>query len=454
MTDPKNPNGTAIAHFVAGIRAQSIPDPVIDAARMCLADWLAVAIGARDEPPARIVHETVRKWATGGDATLLLGGHATPAVAALANGTLAHCLDFDDTHVKSVTHTSAPVWAATLALGEATRADEEVILRSFIAGFETAARVGSGFGEAATARGWHGTGVFGRLGATAAAAAVLGLSADRTLHALGTGATQTSGLTGSFGTMAKPFHAGKAAMDGVIAAQLAATGFEASTMLLEPGGALQTAIVQDGTVSFRSASFDAWEIMSNSFKPYAACHLTHPSVDAAKAALASLSVKDIRKIRAHVFPLAEQITGRRDGRPATGLAGKFDIRYCIAATLNGTALSAADFADPWAPSAAVLDLAAGIEVVPDASQNFGSARLELTLADGTTRVQEIAVARGHPGNPLQWSDMKGKFEGLVAPVLGRQWEPLLATVRRFGESGTLASLKTQLKALSSGSPSA
>ena len=446
MTDADRHNGTAIAHFIAGIRSHAIPDDVIDAARMCFADWLAVAIGARGEAPARIVHETVRGWGTGGDATMLLGGRATPAVAALANGTLAHCLDFDDTHVKSVTHTSAPVWAATLALGEASRADEDVILRSFIAGFETAARVGSGFGEAATARGWHGTGVFGRLGATAASAAVLGLSAGRTLHALGVGATQTSGLTASFGTMAKPFHAGKAAMDGVMAAQLAATGFEAATTLLETGGGLQTAIVQDGSVAFRSVSFDAWEIKANSFKPYAACHLTHPSVDAAKALVAKFRADDVRAIRAHVFPLAEQITGRRDGRPATGLAGKFDIRYCIAATLQGNALAASDFAEPWKPSARILDLAAGIEVVADANQNFGSARVEFDLANGTTQVEIIAVARGHPGNPLQWSDMEQKFDGLVVPVLGAHAKPLLAIVRRFGETGSLNEVRAQLKA--------
>src|SRR5439155_22423260 len=155
--------------------------------------------------------------------------------SALANGTLAHCLDFDDTYVRAITHTSAPVWAATLALGEEIGADEAAMLSAFVAGFETAARIGSGLGEAVTARGWHGTGVFGRLGATAAASVLLRLDAKQSLHALGAAATQTGGVTASFGSMAKPFHAGRAAMGGIVAAPPAARGFGAAHVRLQRG---------------------------------------------------------------------------------------------------------------------------------------------------------------------------------------------------------------------------
>src|SRR5438067_11913731 len=155
------------------------------------------------------------------------------------------------------------------------------MLAAFITGFEVAARIGDGLGEPVSARGWHGTGVFGRLGAAAAASVLLRLDAERTLHALGAAATQTSGLVASFGTMAKPFHAGKAAMDGVVAAQLAAAGLAAAPGLLEPGGGLDNALVQDGTVRIAPVDLAGWRILDNSFKPYAACHLTHPAVDAA-----------------------------------------------------------------------------------------------------------------------------------------------------------------------------
>src|SRR5262245_14976122 len=102
----------------------ALPEPVADAARLCLADWLAVAIGAGDEAAGRIVRETAVPSSDLGRSTVLFGRTATAPFAALANGTLAHCLDFDDTHIGATTHTSAPVWAATLAVGEEIGASE------------------------------------------------------------------------------------------------------------------------------------------------------------------------------------------------------------------------------------------------------------------------------------------------------------------------------------------
>src|SRR5712671_639015 len=184
-------NGPAIAAYIAGAPQRVLPSEVADMARLCLADWLGVAIGAAEEPAGRIVREVAAGWRSEGRSTVLFGGTASAPFAALANGTLAHCLDFDDTYVRAITHTSAPVWAATLALGEEIEADEAAMLSAFVAGFETAARIGDGLGEPVSARGWHGTGVFGRLGAAAATSALLRLSAEQVLHGLGLAATQT-----------------------------------------------------------------------------------------------------------------------------------------------------------------------------------------------------------------------------------------------------------------------
>ncbi|MEJ0068742.1 MAG: MmgE/PrpD family protein [Pseudomonadota bacterium] len=332
-------------------------------ARAAVPDRLGrVAIGAVREDAARLVRATIAGWKSQGRATVLLDGTAAAPFAALANGTLAHCLDFDDTYVDAITHTSAPVWAATLALGEELGADEASLLAAFITGFEVAARAGHGLGEAVTARGWHGTGVFGRLGAAAASAALLGLDEERALHALALAATQTSGLTASFGTMAKPFHAGKAAMDGVVSAQLAANGFRGAATVLDSGG-LERALIQDGSLRMLVPDFADWKILRNSFKLYAACHLTHPSIDAVRALGGEANDLDgLRTVHAHVGALAAQITGQTDGQPATALAGKFDLKYCVALALHGRAVSAADFLEPWQAEPAILATAAKVRV--------------------------------------------------------------------------------------------
>lgn len=447
MTAADKSHARILGDYIAGASQQPIPDAVIDAARLCLADWLAVAIGARDEDAGRVVRVTVAGWESHGRATVLFGepGSATASAAALANGTLAHCLDFDDTYVPAITHTSAPVWAAVLALGQARDAKAHAMLEAFVIGFEVAARAGYGLGQGLTARGLHSTGVFGRIGAAAACARLLGLDETRAMHALAAAATQAGGLTASFGTMAKPYHAGKAAMDGVLSAELAAAGFIAAPGTLEPGG-LDRALIQDGTLAFKRPEFSGWEILNNSFKPYAACHLVHPAVDAARAS--GIAPERIRRARATVAPLAMQITGSASGRPATPLAAKFDLRYCIALALHGRSVSAGDFREPWTADAGVLATAAKIDAAADASFGFATADLAIEVADGPAKVLHIETAKGHPGNPMRWDDMWAKFDGLTAPVLGSGRRGLFDLVRAFGQGVEAPALTAKLAALS------
>lgn len=434
-------NAAAIGAFIAGAASRTLPPEVIDAARLCLADWMSVALGAQDEPAGRIVRETVAAWNSAGTATILFGGTAAAPFAALANGTLAHCLDFDDTYVDAVTHTSAPVWAATLALAEELNASEAAMLSSFVTGFEVAARVGHGLGQGATARGWHGTGLFGRIGAAAAAAALLGLDADRAQHAVALGATQASGLTASFGTMAKPFHAGRAGMDGVVSARLAERGFTGTPGVVEAGGGLDNAVIQDGSLAITPVVFDDWRILRNSFKPYAACHLIHPAVDAARALLArGVAPSSIRSVQADVGALAMKITGGADGRPATPLAGKFDLRYCVALALHGRDVSAADFRDPWMLEPDIAATATRIGVSHHPEMGFASAGLAVDTGGGILHAR-VPVAKGHPGNPMGWDDMDRKFDGLAAPALGNRTGELFDTIRRFGAGGSLEGIR-------------
>lgn len=432
-------NSSLIARYVGAAHARALPADVLEAARMCLVDWVAVCVGARSEEAGKIVHGVSHGWRVPGRSTVLVGGQSGAISAALCNGTLAHCLDFDDTYVKANTHTSAPLWAATLALGQEVGASEEEMLTAFVIGFEVAARAGYGLGETVTARGFHATGVFGRLGAAAAGAVLLRLDEHATQHALGVAATQASGLVGSFGTMSKPFHAGKAAMDGVLAAQLAASGFKAATGLLEPGGALASAIIQDRAATIALADFTEWEILNNSFKPYAACHLTHPAIDAARSlALTSSDIGRVSTVRAEIGALAHQITGGKADAPTSSLEGKFDVKYCLALALHGRPLSAADFAEPFRPEPQILDIARKVEAIDSSSHGYSSAAVTVGFEDGEERRAEIAIAKGHPGNPMTWDDMRAKLVGLAGA--SNQTDALFDDLVQFG-SGSQKGLR-------------
>src|SRR5260221_7255191 len=174
--DAMTPTLDRATRFIAAARARRFPDPVVDAAKQCLVDWVGVALGALDDPAARSAAALAAAWQTSGDAWLLTGGTAAPAIAGLVNGTLAHCLDFDDTHLGSVLHSSGPTWAAALALGTHKHLDGAALLNAFIAGFEVATQLGgNGLGLRISRNGWHSTGVLGRISAAAAASVLLGL---------------------------------------------------------------------------------------------------------------------------------------------------------------------------------------------------------------------------------------------------------------------------------------
>ncbi len=420
-------NTQKIAEYIFENYSKNIPDEVLDRGRLCLADWLCVAKGALSESAARVVYETTKDNHDRGSSSLLLGGVADALTAALCNGTLAHCLDFDDTHIKSNTHTSAPLYAATIALGQELGSSEEEILRAFITGFEVSTRVGYGVGEIITEKGWHCTGIFGAIGSAASACVLYQLDQAQIINALSAAATQASGFTVSFGTMAKPFHAGKAAFNGLMAAKLAKHGFVAQQDMFALEGGFIQALVQDKSASLTAVNFDQWEILNNSFKPYAACHLVHPAVDTIKKLLTFTSIKDIQSLDIEVGELAMQVTGQKSGKPKSPLEGKFDMKYCVALALKGSDLMVGDFSDQAIHNQETIQLTDLVSVKPSLEMGYTSARLNAQLKDGQNKLVEVAISRGHPGNPINWNDMQIKFNHLVTDEL------LWNNIKKFGE---------------------
>lgn len=433
------PVATKVASFVAGARHRNHPPEIIDAAKKCLADWLGVALGACEEPVARAVVAATAS-AGKGDAILVSGGTAPPPFAALVNGTTAHCLDFDDTHVGSLAHLSAPTWAATLAAADGRAMSGNELLAAFIAGFETGASLGGqGRGETVTEYGLHSTAIFGRFAATAAAAAVLGLSESQIIDAMGVAATQAGGLTASFGTMSKPFHAGKAAMDGVLAAQLAACGFTAARDLLDRPKAFAKVLVQDRAMAIEANGLgDAWQILDNTFKPYASCLMTHAAIDAAREVSACIDAGTIKSATVDVHPLALQVAGRTTVE--SDLEGKFSLLYCIALGLLGHHATPSDFAANRRADRELRAVMSRIHVRPDKHLEKTAASISVRCADGRELQAHVPLSRGNPGNPMTWDALESKFIALAEPRLNRKASELFRNVRSFESLGDLKAI--------------
>ena len=428
-------NTQKIAEYIYETPHRDIPEEVYNFARMCLADWICVAKGAIGESAARVVYETTKENHQRGKSTLLLGGVSDALTAALCNGTLAHCLDFDDTHIIANTHTSAPVYAATLALGQELDVSEETMLRAFITGFEVSSKVGYGIGQLVTEKGWHCTGIFGAIGSAASACVLMGLNQQQIINALSAAATQASGFTASFGSMSKPFHAGKAAFNGIMGAKLAQNGFVAFQDMFALDGGFVKALIQDQSLGLTPVNFDRWDILQNSFKPYAACHLTHPAVDTVKEMLKTISVDAIDSIDVEVGELAMQVTGHKSEKPISPLDAKFHLKFCVALALNQSNLMINDFSETSITNKHLLDLMKMVHVRPSKEMGYTSARLTAKLKNGDVNTFDVKVSKGHPGNALGWDDMKLKFMNITND------ESLWDTIFQIGKNKTISIFK-------------
>jgi 2-methylcitrate dehydratase PrpD len=430
--------GERAAAFIAAAPQRHHSEAVLEAAKMCLVDWMGVAIGAVREPAAGAVRRVAERWHSNGRAHILFGPGVAPALAALVNGTMGHCMDYDDTHLDGAGHLSSPTWSATLALAEHLGRSEAQALTAFITGFEIAARLGAGgYGRKLQHVGFHPSSIFGRYAAAASACVLLGLDAARSAHALGVAGTTAGGLNASFGTMSKPFHLGKAAMDGILAAELAAEGFEAATHLLDAETGLGSTLVQDGSARIDPAPFSAGEaLLRNAYKPYACCKATHACVDAGRALAAKVEAEAIRRVVLGASPMTLRVASRPD--PRTPLEGKFSVAYCTALALCGYPAVEGDFSQDRLRDPRVRALVSRSELAVQPDTELTAGFVEVHLADGAKLRADVPLALGNPGNPMSWAAMEAKVAGLVEPVLGRETRPLFESLRAFEAPGTLA----------------
>jgi 2-methylcitrate dehydratase PrpD len=360
----------------------------------------------------------------------------------MANGAQAHALDFDDTHLPSIVHGSAPVAPVVLALSEWRHLRGADALGAFVAGFEVETRIGRVIGRRLADRGWHVTGVLGHFGAAAAAGKLLGLTAAQMRHAFGVAGTQAAGLEQAFGTMSKPLHPGKAAMNGLLAALLAKEGFTGPVGVLDAAGALPATFLG---VTDLAPAVDGlgkrWEILENSTKAYAACHLTHATIDAARAirARSAPAPASIAAVECRVHPLVLKVAANPALR--SGLEGKFSIGFCAAIALVRGDAGEAEFTDAAVADPALAALAARVRPEADAAMSIGAAAMTVRLADGRVLEERVAAARGTADNPLSAEEFEEKFRRLAAAVLpAERVDRLAADLRRFATLPDVAPL--------------
>lgn len=418
----------SIAGFAAGLRFADLPDRAVTVAVDAITDAVGVGLAGSREPLATPLLATLPAAdASGGVPLLGTTRHAALADAALYNGTVMHALDYDDLTHPAYAHPSAHLVPVLISLGDHAGADGRRLITAYVAGLEVESRLGRCLNMGHYLHGWHATGTFGTLASTVAAAVLLDLDAAHTALAVGIAASTAAGLRANFGTMTKPLHAGLAARNAVLAAQLAGQGFTASPQALDGRYGFLDVYQADRRDDTAWDDLGAtWEITSRyglAIKPFPSCGATHPAIEAALAVRDRVGSHAIERVQVRSNRFGPQILIYAD--PAEGLQGKFSMQYCVAAALATGEVGLDTFGAATLRDPAVRDLLHRVEVsvatdpaVRDSSEFAAS--VAVTTDDGRVTEHTVPVAKGKPERWLDEAELRRKFLDCASRAVPRQ----------------------------------
>ena len=424
----------ALAEVLAETSYDDLPADVIEHTQRSVTDWLGSALGGSIEKPARLAQQVAAALGRSDEATVFGAGRASAPAAAFANGVASHILELDDIHRGSTIHAAAPIIPAALAVAEREHADGRAFLAAVALGYEAAFRIGEAVNPSHYYF-FHPTGTVATFGAAAAAGSLLRLDADQMVNALGSAGTQAAALWefNADGAMSKHLHPGKAAMNGILAADLACLGFTGATRILEG---------ERGFFRAFSDSFDEsrvtdglgsrWKIVENGYKLYSCCRHTHTAVDCALDMRARKGwsrddvLHEVSRITIETYGPGYEIV--KEMNPRTPYQAKFSLAYCVATAMLEGELGLEQFSDERFNSDGVRNRAIAellgridVKVAGDLTANYPaawSARLAVALSDGAVEQAASDCPRGSAENPVSTAELERKLSALVGSRFG------------------------------------
>lgn len=404
----------AVAQYVHDLSYANLPAKAVANAKLAILDTLGVILLASRQPVGKLITDYVGKASSTGPSRVIGSSLRTcPEHAALANGVMAHGMDFDDRG-----HSSTHVLSTALALADAQDASGQQLVLSYVAGREVRMHLNEEFdrgrfeGRGPGSRGWHATGTLGTMGSTAAGAKLLGLGVEQTRWALGISGSLLGGIAANWGTMTKPMHAGNAARNGVLASTLAASGFTGEPTVLSAPWGVVDALCLPGECEVENVSAslrDSLHIVKHGIriKPYPSCTGTHGYIETIKFLrekynLVPEAVKAIRTTRAG--PLIRLY-------PKTDLECKFSAGYAVVVTLIEGTFTQAHCSESFLNRPDVQGLMAKLTYVgePEKDQH-----VEIEMVDGQVHEMRLLPVR----DLTTYEEIQGKFLENAVPVLG------------------------------------
>jgi len=444
----------AIGRFADGLTLADVPQAVVAKAKLVFLDTLGIALASSTMDFGAMVTRAARKLGGEPESVIIGSPHRVAAAnAVLANGTLAHGLDYDDTLEEAIVHTGSCAWMTALAVAEAERVTGKTLLEAAIAGTEVLCKIGLVAPGKFHARGFHPTAICSTFGAAAAAGKIYGLGADPWVDALGLCGSQSSGIIEYLadGTWTKRMHPGWSAHGGVIACLLAQEGFRGPARVFEGTHGFFTAFggKSDHRYEKLTELGKLWEIPKLAFKSYPCGSISHPYMDCAlrikqKYAPAPEQITAVicRTAEGPVHRLWEPLADKQ--RPLSSYGAKFSLPYSLAVILVHGRAGLNEFTDAAIHDENVLRLAAKIRYVLDPTIDYPrhfSGHVKVILEDGSVLEENQPHPRGGLEEPLPPGEIEAKFRanaGLALPA--ERYERIIDLVNHLEQLPSVAAL--------------
>jgi 2-methylcitrate dehydratase PrpD len=413
-----------LAGFAIGFDIASVPAPVIQYAKLCIADAIGIGLASTSYEFAEHSAAGLVQLAGRGDHPIVGMPHRLPVRdAALLNGLLIHGLDYDDTHPASIIHCSASAVPLILAAAPHHNATGAQALSAYLIAVEADARIGQVADGQFQKVGFHPTGSVGIFGATLAAGYLAGLDPDQLAHAQGIALSMAAGSLEFLedGAWTKRMHPGWAASSAITAAAMAGSGFIAPLKSYEGRFGLFNIYLQDRAIKDLATCTEKlgedWEMMRIAIKPYPVCHFNHAFIDAALALRVahSLTPADIDTITVRIHENQSQVVCEPQAakrRPQSDYDAKFSVHYAVATALAKGRFTLDELDDDALADQDTLALCDRVnwETDPDSAfPRYYSGELVINTTDGRTLRHREAVNRGADARPLSEADVRDKF---------------------------------------------
>ena len=409
-----------IARFAAGLTFADVPAPVLSRARLHILDALGLGLASTVQDYAASAFEGVAAMSVGGDCSVIgRAGRLAMRDAALVNAVLIHGLDFDDTHLASIIHPTCTSLPAALALGEALDASGEEVLAAFLAGAETAIRIGLAADGGFHHVGYHATGVVAHFASAVTAGRLLGLGEEAITAAQGITGSTAAGIQVFLeeGAWTKRFHPGWGAVSGITAAYLARAAFKGPSRVYEGKfGLFDTHLREPAKLAAMTDGLgEVWHFGETALKPYPVCHFIHGCADAAIALHTEIAGAGIASVTAllpqptlHI--VAEPAEAKQ--RAGTEYEAKFSAQHVVAACLLRGRFALPDLLPEALADPAVRDLALRVSCAADpasAFPEFFSGGVEVHLRDGRVLSRHVRVNSGAGERAMDEAQVRAKF---------------------------------------------